>query len=111
MVALRRRAELDRTDQSGWLRAAVRGANDSIVSTASLVVGVAAANTSPGNILMTGIAGLVARAMSMASDEYVSVLSQVNMEKADLSRERTALEADPGGGAPRAGGDLCRTWA
>jgi VIT1/CCC1 family predicted Fe2+/Mn2+ transporter len=79
----------------GWLRAAVLGANDGIVSTASLVVGVAAASASPGNILLTGVAGLVAGAMSMAAGEYVSVHSQSDTEKADLTRERSELEADP----------------
>lgn len=100
MVPWRRHAERHRTDRIGWLRAAVLGANDGIVSTASLVVGVAAASTSPGNILLTGVAGLVAGAMSMASGEYVSVHSQADTEKADLSRERAELEADPAAGAP-----------
>ena len=71
------------------------GANDGIVSTASLLVGVAAASASHGNILVTGVAGLVAGAMSMAAGEYVSVHSQADTEKADLSRERAELEADP----------------
>lgn len=71
------------------------GANDGIVSTASLVVGVAAASLSQGNILLTGIAGLVAGAMSMAAGEYVSVYSQADTENADLSRERAELAADP----------------
>ena len=78
----------------GWLRAAVLGANDGIVSTASLVVGVAAASSSPSNILLTGVAGLVAGAMSMAAGEYVSVHSQSDTEKADLTRERAELAAD-----------------
>jgi VIT1/CCC1 family predicted Fe2+/Mn2+ transporter len=95
MITWRRHAERHRTDRIGWLRAAVLGANDGIVSTASLVVGVAAASTSPGNILLTGVAGLVAGAMSMAAGEYVSVHSQADTEKADLSRERAELEADP----------------
>ena len=95
MVTRRRHAERHRTDRMGWLRAAVLGANDGIVSTASLVVGVAAASTSPGNILLTGVAGLVAGAMSMAAGEYVSVHSQSDTEKADLTRERAELEADP----------------
>ena len=94
-MPLRRHAERHRTDRIGWLRAAVLGANDGIVSTASLVVGVAAASTGPGNILLTGVAGLVAGAMSMAAGEYVSVHSQADTEKADLSRERAELEADP----------------
>jgi len=91
----RRHTERHRTDRIGWLRAAVLGANDGIVSTASLVVGVAAANASHGNILLTGIAGLVAGAMSMAAGEYVSVHSQADTETADLSRERAELEKDP----------------
>ena len=90
-----RHAERHRTQRIGWLRAAVLGANDGIVSTASLVVGVAAASLSQGNILLTGIAGLVAGAMSMAAGEYVSVHSQADTENADLSRERAELEADP----------------
>ena len=81
--------------QLNWLRAAVLGANDGIVSTASLVVGVAAASASQSNILLTGIAGLVAGAMSMAAGEYVSVHSQADTEAADLSRERAELERDP----------------
>ena len=91
----RRHFELHRTDRIGWLRAAVLGANDGIVSTASLVVGVAAAHSSQGSILVAGVAGLVAGAMSMAAGEYVSVHSQADTEKADLSRERTELELDP----------------
>lgn len=75
-MSLRRHAERHRTDRIGWLRAAALGANDGIVSTASLVVGVAAASTAPSNILITGVAGLVAGAMSMAAGEYVSVHSQ-----------------------------------
>lgn len=79
----------------GWLRAAVLGANDGIVSTASLVIGVAAAEAVRGNILVAGVAGLVAGAMSMAAGEYVSVSSQADTEKADLNRERLELEANP----------------
>ena len=75
----------------GWLRAAVLGANDGIVSTASLIVGVAAAAAKPGDVLIAGIAGLVAGAMSMAAGEYVSVSSQSDTEQADLARERTEL--------------------
>ena len=90
-----RHAERHRSQRIGWLRAAVLGANDGIVSTASLVVGVAAASLSQGNILLTGIAGLVAGAMSMAAGEYVSVYSQADTENADLARERAELEADP----------------
>ena len=88
-------SERHRTSRIGWLRAAVLGANDGIVSTASLVVGVAAASSSHGNILLTGIAGLVAGAMSMAAGEYVSVYSQADTENADMSRERAELEKDP----------------
>ena len=79
----------------GWLRAAVLGANDGIVSTASLVMGVAAAGASAKSILIAGIAGLVAGAMSMAAGEYVSVSSQSDTERADLDRERKELAADP----------------
>ncbi|WP_396594527.1 VIT family protein [Brevundimonas sp. R86498] len=79
----------------GWLRAAVLGANDGIVSTASLIVGVAAAETGRNGILVAGVAGLVAGAMSMAAGEYVSVSSQADAEKADLDRERGELEAAP----------------
>jgi VIT1/CCC1 family predicted Fe2+/Mn2+ transporter len=91
----RRHAERHRTAHVGWLRAAVLGANDGIVSTASLVVGVAAAGASHGNIMLSGLAGLVAGAMSMAAGEYVSVHSQADTEAADLTRERAELEADP----------------
>jgi len=83
--------EAHRSEHIGWLRAAVLGANDGIVSTASLNVGVAAANSSPQNILLTGVAGLVAGAMSMAAGEYVSVSSQTDTENADLTRERKEL--------------------
>ncbi len=76
----------------GWLRAAVLGANDGILSTASLVVGVAAANAARSNVLIAGMAGLVAGAMSMAAGEYVSVSSQADTERADLTRERHELE-------------------
>jgi vacuolar iron transporter family protein len=86
--------ERHRTDRIGWLRAAVLGANDGIVSTASLVVGVAAANATGSDILVAGVAGLVAGAMSMAAGEYVSVSSQADTEKADLDRERKELAAD-----------------
>lgn len=78
-------------DRIGWLRAAVLGANDGIVSTASLIVGVAAAAASQSDVLLAGIAGLVAGAMSMAAGEYVSVSSQSDTEQADLTRERTEL--------------------
>jgi len=86
--------ERHRTDRIGWLRAAVLGANDGIVSTASLVVGVAAANAARGEILVAGVAGLVAGAMSMAAGEYVSVSSQADTEQADLERERIELATD-----------------
>ena len=87
-------SERHRTDRIGWLRAAVMGANDGIVSTASLVVGVAAAHASGHDILVAGVAGLVAGAMSMAAGEYVSVSSQADTEQADLARERKELAAD-----------------
>jgi VIT1/CCC1 family predicted Fe2+/Mn2+ transporter len=90
-----RHIERHRTQRIGWLRAAVLGANDGIVSTASLVVGVAAAGASPRTILVAGVAGLVAGAMSMAAGEYVSVSSQADTENADLARERKELAADP----------------
>ena len=86
--------EWHRSDRIGWLRAAVLGANDGIVSTASLVLGVAAAGADTRTVLMTGVAGLVAGAMSMAAGEYVSVHSQADTEQADLARERAELEKD-----------------
>ena len=79
----------------GWLRAAVLGANDGIISTASLIVGVAAAATAPGDVLVAGVAGLVAGSMSMAAGEYVSVSSQSDTENADLARERLELATSP----------------
>ena len=94
-VTRRLHPESHRTDRIGWLRAAVLGANDGIVSTASLVVGVAAAQSNQSTIMMTAVAGLVAGAMSMAAGEYVSVHSQADTEKADLDRERAELAADP----------------
>ena len=90
-----RHIERHRNHRIGWLRAAVLGANDGIVSTASLILGVAAAGASAANILIAGIAGLVAGAMSMAAGEYVSVSSQADTESADLDRERRELVADP----------------
>src|SRR5512139_175512 len=90
-----RHAERHRTQRIGWLRAAVLGANDGIVSTASLVLGVAAAGANSQNILVAGVAGLVAGAMSMAAGEYVSVSSQADTERADLDRERKELTANP----------------
>ena len=86
--------ERHRTERIGWLRAAVLGANDGIVSTASLVLGVAAAHATHSSIMVAGIAGLVAGAMSMAAGEYVSVHSQADTESADLERERRELKAD-----------------
>lgn len=87
--------ERHRTDRIGWLRAAVLGANDGIVSTASLLVGVAAAETSRNSVLLARVAGLVAGAMSMAAGEYVSVSSQSDTENADLTRERIELATVP----------------
>ncbi len=89
-----RHREQHRTNRIGWLRAAVLGANDGIVSTASLVVGVAAAGAAHSEVLVAGIAGLVAGAMSMAAGEYVSVKSQAETEEADLTRERAELEGN-----------------
>jgi VIT1/CCC1 family predicted Fe2+/Mn2+ transporter len=86
--------ERHRIQRVGWLRAAVLGANDGIVSTASLVLGVAAAHTSQQNIVIAGVAGLVAGAMSMAAGEYVSVHSQADAEQADIDRERQELKTD-----------------
>ena len=86
--------ERHRTGRIGWLRASVLGANDGILSTASLVLGVAAAHSTHSNVLVAGVAGLVAGAMSMAAGEYVSVHSQADTEKADLALERAELKAD-----------------
>ena len=95
LVGIRmKHSEKHRTHRVGWLRAAVLGANDGIVSTASLIVGVAAAESSRSSVLVAGIAGLVAGAMSMAAGEYVSVSSQSDTENADLDRERGELSAD-----------------
>jgi VIT1/CCC1 family predicted Fe2+/Mn2+ transporter len=90
-----RHLERHRTGRVGWLRAAVLGANDGIVSTASLVVGVAAAHATTHDVLVAGVAGLVAGAMSMAAGEYVSVGSQADTERADIERERHELATDP----------------
>src|SRR5210317_251786 len=87
-----KRESFHRTQHVGWLRAAVLGANDGIVSTASLVVGVAAAAADRSGVLIAGVAGLVAGAMSMAAGEYVSVSSQADTEKADLQLEARSLE-------------------
>lgn len=91
----RRHTERHLVSRIGWLRAAVLGANDGIVSTASLIVGVAAASAGTGEVLVAGIAGLVAGAMSMAAGEYVSVSSQSDTEQADLARERAELVSQP----------------
>lgn len=90
-------AEYHRSARSGWLRAAVLGANDGIVSTASLVLGVATAGADHRTVLLTSVSGLIAGAMSMASGEFVSVHSQEDTENADLARERAELKADPAG--------------
>lgn len=87
--------EHHRTEHIGWLRAAVLGANDGIVSTASLIVGVAAADISHHTLMITGVAGLVSGAMSMAAGEFVSVNSQADTEHADLAREQLELQQDP----------------
>lgn len=91
-----RHPELHRSNRVGWLRAAVLGANDGIVSVAGIVVGVAASGASAETILMTGVAGVVAGAMSMAAGEYVSVQSQADTEAADLAIEKRELRAEPG---------------
>jgi len=95
MARLKTHRENHAVERIGWLRAAVLGANDGIVSTASLIVGVAAANASRASLILTGLAGLVAGAMSMAAGEYVSVSSQADSEAADLAREQRELAADP----------------
>ncbi len=92
-----RKREVHRTERSGWLRAAVLGANDGILSTASLVLGVAASHATHGNVMVAGVAGLVAGAMSMAAGEYVSVHSQADIEGADLDLERQELKTDDKG--------------
>ena len=88
-------AENHLLDRIGWLRAAVLGANDGIVSTSSLVIGVAAAGASPSAVMLTGTAGLVAGAMSMAAGEYVSVSSQADAESADIAKEKAELATNP----------------
>ena len=95
MKPFSRHVERHRTDRIGWLRAAVLGANDGIVSTASLVLGVLAAGATPQAVLVAGVAGLMAGAMSMAAGEYVSVHSQADTEKAELERERREIELHP----------------
>jgi vacuolar iron transporter family protein len=94
-AVLKHHNESHKTDRIGWLRAAVLGANDGIVSTASLIVGIAAANADKSAIVLAGIAGLVGGALSMAAGEYVSVSSQADVEKADLAVERDELERYP----------------
>jgi VIT1/CCC1 family predicted Fe2+/Mn2+ transporter len=94
---LRTNTELHRTERIGWLRASVLGANDGILSTSSLVLGVAAAHATHSNVLIAGVAGLVAGAMSMAAGEYVSVHSQADTELAELELERTELKTDDPG--------------
>ena len=94
-MSLHQQPEKHKTTSIGWLRAAVLGANDGIVSTASLIVGVASANASYQNILITGVAGLTAGALSMAAGEYVSVSSQADTEEADLQREKIELATAP----------------
>lgn len=96
MTRLHLHPESHLVSRIGWLRAAVLGANDGIVSTASLIVGVAAASAASSDVLIAGIAGLVAGAMSMAAGEYVSVSSQSDTERADLARERAELASRPG---------------
>lgn len=87
-------SEFHRSHRIGWLRAAVLGANDGLVSTASLVIGIASAHAAHGTVLLTGVAGLVSGTMAMAAGEYVSVSSQSDTENADLARERLELETD-----------------
>src|SRR6188768_311167 len=95
MMSRLRHVEGHRTAHIGWLRASVLGANDGLISTASLIVGVAASGTGRPAILVAGVAGLVAGSMSMAAGEYVSVSSQADTEKADLARERHELATTP----------------
>jgi VIT1/CCC1 family predicted Fe2+/Mn2+ transporter len=90
-----RHSEIHLVERIGWLRAAVLGANDGIISTASLILGVAAAEAAKSDIMLAGVAGLVAGAMSMAAGEYVSVSSQSDTEQADLAKERRELAEDP----------------
>jgi VIT1/CCC1 family predicted Fe2+/Mn2+ transporter len=89
------RHEAHRSSRSGWLRAAVLGANDGLISTSSLIIGVAAAQAAREPVLIAGVAGLISGALSMAAGEYVSASSQVDVERADLEQERLALEANP----------------
>lgn len=94
MITFTRHSERHRSERIGWLRAAVLGANDGIVSTSSLILGVAAAHGTPRGVLVAGLAGLVAGAMSMAAGEYVSVHSQADTEAADLRKEKSEIEND-----------------
>ena len=95
MIPEEHHGEAHRSGRAGWLRAAVLGANDGLISTSSLVIGVAAAEAARAPVLVAGLAGLVAGALSMAAGEYVSVSSQADVERADLEQERRALEANP----------------
>lgn len=95
MTSFRLNSEPHRTERIGWLRAAVLGANDGIISTSSLMVGVAAASSGPRDIVVAGVAGLAAGALSMAAGEYVSVSSQADTERAEIERERRELADDP----------------
>lgn len=97
MRSINAHVERHHSSHIGWLRAAVLGANDGLISTASLVVGVAAAGTGRASVLLAGVAGLVAGSMSMAAGEYVSVSSQADTEQADLAQERRELSKDPTG--------------
>src|SRR4051794_18119108 len=95
MTLPKRHHETHKSTRAGWLRAAVLGADDGVVSTASLMVGVAAASASKAAVLVAGVAGLVAGAMSIAAGEYVSVSSQRDAEQADIQREKNELSANP----------------
>ncbi len=97
MARLPRHSEHHAVERLGWLRAAVLGANDGLLSTSSLIIGVATAHGTPSSVVIAGVAGLVAGAMSMAAGEYVSVSSQSDSEQADIGRERQELNDDPGG--------------
>src|SRR5579875_2908571 len=92
---MRRHREHHKQDRIGWLRAAVLGANDGVISVSSIMLGVTSAQASRGSILLSGVAGLTAGAMSMAAGEYVSVHSQADTEAAELERERSELAEDP----------------
>lgn len=97
MIRTKNHSEIHRVRHIGWLRAAVLGANDGIISTASLLIGIAAANASYENILIAGVAGLIAGAMSMAAGEYISVSSQADAEKTALQIEKKELQENPAG--------------